>query len=778
MKQTFSDRLTEKYLHFLFKHPLRLFVTGICFMVILTPGIPFLTSDFSFRSYTHPESPKLISYDLYEKNFGNDDNVMVIVNNPQGVMNRETLIPLRELEKELNNLPGTRRLESIFNGSVIHSTNDAIEIKGLISSTELEKYSESDFLNFKNEGLKSPNIHSILLSSDATVTVLYLFLRPTLQQNQQLEIYHYTQEVEKIVSAHQKNFPNAQLKIFGSAYISKSLIEVSKNDQLRLGPIILLLFALVSFIALRNINGVLISVFVIICNILCCLGIQSYLKIPINSFTSALGIIITTITTGALIHIIAGYYRYYRRTGDSKAALIHTYRMNFIPTLLTTLTTSVGFICLANKDLMPVYQLGILLGIGNAFSWIMIITLVGPILNFLNKQKTPYKLDASGLPETLSEPHKKDSEFSIRYVNYIGKHKFKIINLMIFLCAISIIAATQLEVSMNPFKQFSDNVPIVKTQQLVKDKFTHSMAIEFLLDTGKVDGAKDINLLNRLLKLEELIYSDKRVHKHVSITEVIKEINKIFNSGNQSFYKLPESSEAVAQYLLLISLSDNGKIKNLMSNEGRYLKFTLFTTEENSNKLLEQMTWVEDLAKEQNLNLFRTGKVPLFMSLTEVVFNLIGSSAIISMLLIGFIMYLLVRNTKLALISMIPNVIPLIYGAGIMYLLSYGIDIGITLVFSVCLGIAVDDTIHFIHHYTHLIQKGKTPEEALQNIVVNLFPTIISTTLILSVGFGVLSFADFLPNHKFGVMTGVILTLAVFADLFMLPAILLIKKTK
>jgi predicted RND superfamily exporter protein len=458
---------------------------------------------------------------------------------------------------------------------------------------------------------------------------------------------------------------------------------------------------------------------------------------------------------------------------------MRAYEENLVPTFLTSITTSAGFISLADKDLMPVYQLGVLLSIGTMFSWIMLVTLVGPILKFFTKKINPPIIGEDGLPITVVESNKKESEFSKKYIQFIKSYKIHILVISVVLCVLSYFAGKQLEVKMNPNQQFSERVPIVKTLKLVKEKFRHSIVLNFLVDTGSIDGGKKADLLSRLDKFESEIIKNPPLNKSTSLLALLKDMNKTFNSGNEEFYQVPKTDDAVAQMLLLLSLGDDyGKINNFLSSDGRYLKVTIYSKEDDSNIILKQMDYIEAVGRKYDLNVTRSGKFPLFMELTDSVYKVMSQSAIISTLLITFIMFLLVRDLKLTLISMIPNTVPLILGAGVMYLLDFGIDIGITLVFSVCLGIAVDDTIHFIHHWKLLQDEGKTKEETLEYLIVNLNPLLIATTLILSIGFGILGFSDYLPNFKFGIMTGFILTYALLAELLILPSILFIELKK
>lgn len=765
--------MTQKYLEILYKKPKTLFFISIIAILVLSFGMTKLKANYSFRELSATDNPKLLVYDEYENHFGNDDSINLVIHNPKGIFNRETLNFLALSSEAVKQLPEAMRVESILDGNIITATEDTIEVAGLVDRKKIDTYSNEEFQELAKKAISSPQIASYLVSKDTTLTFININLIPSKYYT--VDGYKFSNQVEAALSSIAKP-EGLEVRFAGAVYLQKAMIETSKNDQQKLFPIIVFLFCIIAYISFRNLVGVGLLMTTIIVNILCTMGLQGYLGYPINVFTSPIPIIITTITTGGLIHLLAGFYRSYRSTGDKIGSLIKTYHNNFIPILFTSITTSVGFFSLSNKSLTPVFQLGVTIGFATMISWFLLITFLGPILLFIHKQKKPASLDAKGLPSFIIDQDKQINPFSQKYVAWIKKYKNTIIIVWIIAVVLSFLAIPSLRITMNPFNQYSDKHPIVATKNLLMEKMGFIIYTELMIDTGSADGVYKADFLKRVEQFEYEMIKQENIAQNISMITLMKEMNQILNQNNPQFHKVPDFNEAVAQYLLLYSMSDSAKVKSFISEDGRYLKSTIFTSLEDSDIILEQMDRIEHLAKKYNLDLQVTGKLPLFMGLGKKVFNVIGSSSLISLLCICLIMFIFIRNVKLGILSMIPNVVPIIIGAFILKVLDFGIDVSSTLIFSVCLGVAVDDTIHFIHHWLHLKKLGQTPEEILAHIVVNLFPMIISTTLLLSIGFSVLAFGYFLPTVKFGVLCACVLTLAMLADLLLLPAILLKRK--
>jgi predicted RND superfamily exporter protein len=215
-------------------------------------------------------------------------------------------------------------------------------------------------------------------------------------------------------------------------------------------------------------------------------------------------------------------------------------------------------------------------------------------------------------------------------------------------------------------------------------------------------------------------------------------------------------------------------VNDRMTVKNDAIRITLVSTITDSNTAVAAAHDIERIGKELGIDAKTTGKMLLYQGMNGHVVDSFLSSLGSALLLIGGIMVVSFRSLRIGLISMVPNVVPLVFGGAVLYFLSGTLDIGTVLVASVSLGIAVDDTIHILTHFNKHLDEGMSTRESLERLMAHSGPAMISTTLILVTGFSTLAFGDFVPNIYFGLLTAIILTLGLATDFLLLPAILLI----
>jgi predicted RND superfamily exporter protein len=762
------QKLTAFYINLLLRRPLLLMGFGVFLFLSFVPGLFLLRKDFSFRQLTSPTDPHVVSYDLYEKHFGNDDGLVFIIEKKQGIFNLPTLKIIKQLRDDVLKIPRATRLDSLFEGSTIQSTEESIEIKGLINPDQIDSLTENDLIKMKQKALETPQIKSYLISEDTTVAFVRVYVPPTAVSGG--DYYEFAQSAENLIKDYQKKYPDYRFLIAGTAYINKTFIEVSKTDQMRLFPFTLLIFAVVAFWFFKSMKGVFLTMSMVMLNILMTLGIQGYFGYAVNGFTASIGLIISTIATAGVIHILESFFHEYNKSKNTESAVIYSFSKNFYTTFFTSFTTTIGFFTLSNKDLMPLFQIGMVIGCASFLSWILNMILLGPFLVWFHRKNL-----SGQIPEIRPEDLvlKGDSPRAKKYVAFIRKYSWPIIIIWViaFLGVFPILP--KLEVRVNPFSQFSKNLPVVTTKDFIKEKMGFSIFMELMFNSGNVDGAKKIDYLKRVEAFDNDIKKDPLVIKTIGLLDFVKEMNKTFNADKKEYFRLPDTDEAVSQFLLLFSFSDASRLNSFLSPDGQFLRSSLYINLEESNLILAKVDEIEKKAKSYGLDLKVTGKLPLFMSLGPKVFDVLIGSAFWSILSIGLSMIFVLRSLRFGILSMIPNVIPILMAAYIVYFMDWGIDIGTTFVFSICLGIAVDDTIHFTHHYYQARSQGHSVDKALEIIFSHVSSSLFATTFILAFGFGVMYFADFLPNQKFGTLTCIVLILALLSELMLLPAILI-----
>ena len=285
---------------------------------------------------------------------------------------------------------------------------------------------------------------------------------------------------------------------------------------------------------------------------------------------------------------------------------------------------------------------------------------------------------------------------------------------------------------------------------------------------------KSIDFLKKVEALKEWLNEQEHINKTIDIVDIVKEMNQNMNQGDESFYSLPETKKHVAEYLFLYSMSlpQGMDMTNRVSLDYESMRMSVLWSIFDTRGWLKHVAEIEQKAQELDLKVKATGKFLLFQRMMDYVVMTFFQSVTMALFLVAILMSLLFRSLKLGLLSLVPNVLPLFFGGALMYLTGIDLNIGSAIVASVCLGIAVDDTIHFLSQYYRQRSLGLEPVEAMASIMTYTGSALIITTGILVSGFSLYMFADFIPSVNFGQLCAVVLTGALAVDLIFLPALL------
>ena len=254
---------------------------------------------------------------------------------------------------------------------------------------------------------------------------------------------------------------------------------------------------------------------------------------------------------------------------------------------------------------------------------------------------------------------------------------------------------------------------------------------------------------------------------------ILKAMNRALNADDPAHYRLPETREAIAQVFLLytLGLPQGMDINDRVTVKQDALRITTSWTLSDANEIIAAIAAAEARAQALGLDVYATGKTPIWQRMAPYIIDTFMVSLIVAIALMSLLLVVMLRSVKLGLLAMIPNTIPLLIGGGFIVALGRTLDVGGVILFATCLGIAVDDTVHFLANYGRHRRAGHSPEEALARIFTHVVPALSYTTLVLVASFGAFAFADFVPNRFFGIMVAVILSIALVADLVLLPAI-------
>ena len=287
-------------------------------------------------------------------------------------------------------------------------------------------------------------------------------------------------------------------------------------------------------------------------------------------------------------------------------------------------------------------------------------------------------------------------------------------------------------------------------------------------------ASKDPDFLNKANQWQQWVNELDYVSKSTAIMDILKATHRALHFGDQAYYALANDRQMIAQELLLytMSLPPAMDLNNQITLDNRLIRVTVNWTLRTDNDALNAIKAIEAKGKELGLNVYASGKYILWKSLGGYIIPTFFRSIMGALVLVSILMCIFLGSVRIGLMSLIPNLLPILFGASLIYISGTYADVGTSLVASVCLGIAVDDTIHILSSYHLHRTKGEDSIGATALMVSHTGTALIITTIILVAGFGTYALGSFVPNVSFGILTASVLGIALFTDLTLLPALL------
>lgn len=755
----------EKFVYWLADYPWLAILAGLLAIGGLIPGLGKLQTDFTYRAFFLPDDPQLIDYDKFERRFGNDDSAVIGIHSPSGIFDAESIRLIQNFTEAMWQVTDVIRVDSLANYNWVHANGDELVVEKFFD-TNLELTPEL-LAERQRIALSHEVMPNYLISKDAKTTMVFATLKPGFEKAPDDKLI--ADEIDKVIAKFQSG--DHVFYQSGNPTMGRAFLDAAVHDMSTLIPIVIgLVFAMV-YVMLRSFTAVLMSLVVVILSVIATMGAAGQLGIKLTNVTTMLPQILIAVGIADAVHILAGFLLALRSGQDRRGAALYSLTKNFQPTIMTTVTTTGGFLSFTTATLQPMKDIGVMGGLGAFVAWFVTYFILGGALFLL-----PLKSKPQSAENTAARQRR-----AARITDWIDGNRVAIVATFIALAAACTYVSTKIEVNADPFKYFAEGYPIRVANDFLEANIGGARGIEVVIETGREEGAKDPAVLKKVEALQAWIDQIPGVTRSLSIIDILKSTNRSLNGDAPEEYRLVDDPETIAQeiFLYTMSLPQGMDLNDRITLKNDALRLTVLWTITDSDTAVKTAQAIEAKAKALGLDAHYTGKTMLWQGMNgKVVFSFLSSLAL-ALTLISVMMVVYFRSFKIGLISMIPNCIPLAFGGAILWLTGKSLDVGTIMVYSVCLGIAVDDTIHiFANFYRLTKQESKTAHQAIAEIIDHTGMSLIATTSILVVGFGTFLLATFQPNMYFGLLTAGILSIALITDLTFAPASLLLGQSK
>ena len=737
-------------------------------LIVISYGASKLTFTSDFRAYFGPENPQLLAFESMERTFSKQDNVYFYIHAKDGdLFTNRGLSLIETLTDEGWKLPYSQKVTSLQNYQHTDVEEDDLVIDYLFY--EADDLSPVDLLRIKNISLSEPTLLHRLISEDGASTGINVrTVLPTgSTKKTSKEAVSAARELAQKV---RPEFPEFDILVGGSLTSNVTMGEAIKQDVENLLGLSYLVMIITMIILLRTFSGMLLTLMIISFSVLSTMGLFGWLGFTMTPPTGFVPTAILTIAVADSIHILISYY-YELNHGKSKFdAIQEALRINFSPVFITSITTVIGVLCLNASDSPPYRDMGNMIATGVFFAWLYSVTFL------------PAMLALMPVPKGKVENNK--PSLMIQFANVVIRF-YK--PLFIIMAVVIIAIGSQLNkntISERWHEFFDTSFEVRRTLEATNDTLGGLHRIFFILDSKVEGGINNPKYLQQADDFGQWLLTQDKVSNVDSITDIIKRLNKNLHNNDEAWFKIPESRELAAQYLLLyeLSLPLGLGLDDTINNARSASRLTVSFAKADSVYILElekkSLAWLAENAPDIYVT-EGTGLDIVFSNLTFRNITSMMNGTSIALVLISFLLIFALRSFKIGLISLIPNIMPAILAYGIWGMINGQIDTAVSVVVCLSLGIVVDDTVHFLSKYLRAQrEQNMSSEDAIRYAFNTVGNALIVTSAVLVGGFMVMQFSHFHPSNNMGTLLAITIFVALLVDFFFLPPLLMLLDRK
>ncbi|MEE9336713.1 MAG: MMPL family transporter [Methylococcaceae bacterium] len=755
-----NQQKISNFSRFVTEHPWWILLFTLITIVSMGTGVTRLELKTDYRVYFSEQNPQLLAFNEIQDTYNKSDAVLFVLQPANGnVFTPQTLQAVQELTKKSWKIPYSSRVDSVTNFQHTQAEEDDLIVADLVVDSQA---SAKEIQKIRQVAITEPFLVNRLVSSQGHVTGVNVTVQ--LPGKDPMEALEIATSARALVTELENKYPGMKVYLTGMAMMTNAFSESSMNDNKTLVPIMYGIVILVLLLSLRSFSATFSVVILIVLSIIATLGLTGWLGWFITPTSAISPTIILTMAIADCVHILVTQLHYMRIGHEKKQAIQESLKANFQPVFLTSLTTAIGFLSMNFSDAPPFRDLGNMVAIGVMLAWLLSITFLPAMMSILPiKVKAKDDLDNSYM--------KRLAEWVIRF-----RKPLLIVNGMIAIVMISF--APNNELNDEFVKYFDKSVEFRKGTDFINENMGGIYTVEFSILAKETGAINEPEYLQNIQKFTTWLLTQPEVIHVNTLSDTYKRLNKSMHGDNDAWYKLPESRDLAAQYLLLyeMSLPYGLDLNDQINIDKSSIRLIATLNSLSSNQMLEVEKrinqWITQNLSEYEVKL--ASPTLMFAHIGERNIKQMIFGSIVALTLISFLLLFAFKSVKLGLISLIPNLIPAAIAFGVWSLIDGRVGLGLSVVTGLTLGIVVDDTVHFISKYRRArIEKGLSSEDAIRYAFSTVGVALWITSAVLVSGFLVLSLSHFTMNGEMGLMTAITIAVALFLDLLFLPPLLM-----
>jgi len=749
-------------LEFSLRYPRITLIVSLVVALVLGAGMHRLTVTTDLRVYFSADNPQLASLVELEEKYRRNESIFFLVKAERSIYEPACLRLIYDLTEAGWQLPFAFRSSSLANYQYSRSDGDT-----LVTRAVIEDRDSIDSNAIRQIVASEPPIRESLVASNASVSgVVVLLALPETRSN----------AVDEAVSASRTVIANAdtagcgQIILAGSATNSVALGEAVRDDIRSLVVLSYIAIALGLLLLLRSLWATLLTMLVISLTVGATMGIFGWLGYLLSPTAGFVPSIVLTIAVADCVHIVSNYLIELGQGRSKDEAIRESLRINLSPVFITSITTAIGVLSLNLSDSPPYRDLGNMVACGVGVAFILSITMLPAAMKIVPPPRRAWLFSSGQQARTLADW-------------IIVRHKLLLVTGSLTLIIVASFISRN-ELTENWHEYFTKHFEIRHAVDVIDDQLGGIHRIYYDMETGLANAINDPAYAQQLESFSQWLTDQPGVTHTAGLHTTLKLLNRALHDNEEDQYQLPKTRGAIAQFLLLyeLSLPLGESIDNLIDQDRSATRFSVAVRKTDSESLLEldrrSVKWLSENAPNLDARP-GTGLDLVFAHITHRNIRGLLVGTAIALVAISILLMLALRSVRLGLISLLPNLAPAALAYGFWGMFVGHIDLALSVVICMSLGIVVDDTVHFVSKYRRARHEhGLSPADGIRYAFRVVGMALVITSVVLFVGFGILTLSNFTPTRETGGLLALTIGLALAVDFLLLPPLLLVADSR
>ncbi|EGR2918456.1 RND family transporter [Vibrio parahaemolyticus] len=745
------------------KYSLLVLLATIFLIIVATIGGKNLYFRGDYDIFFDGTNKQLLAFDEIQTTFAKTDNLAIVIAPEDGdIFTPQTLSLIQKITVDAWQVPYSSRVDSIANYQHTEAFDDDLLVEDLLYS-EYELTPER-ISKVKSIALSEPVLKSALVSEKGDVTVVNITVQLP-EMDKTAEVEEVVSSINAMIDRYQRAYPDVTFHKAGIIAMNHAFMTAAQDDSSTLVPTMLVVILVFLTIMLRSILSVIATLIVIIGSVMATMGISGWAGMFLSTATVNVPTLIMTLAVADCVHVIATM-RQSMKNGFTKAQSIErSIALNFVPILITSVTTAIGFLMMNMSDSPVLRDFGNLSALGVMVACFLSVTLLPALLKLL--------------PIHVKMETSQDQKHVMDHLgDFVVSQRRALLPLSVVVIVVCASLIPLNKVNDESVEYFGQRNEFRQAADFMEERISGMTNISIAIKTNESQGIAAPDFLNTIGEFSSWLRDQPETDHVATLADVYKRLNKNMHGDDEAYYLLPQERELAAQYLLLyeMSLPYGLDLNNQINVDKSSIKMVLTVANLGSVELVDLENriyqWFAEHAPQYQV--VASSPSLMFAHIGETNMASMLSTLPITLVLISALLIFALRSVRLGLISLMPNIAPAVIGFGLWALISGEINLGLSVVVTLTLGIVVDDAVHFLSKYQRARREGQTAEQAVRYAFHTVGRALWITTVVLVAGFSVLAMSSFRLNADMGQLSAIVIFIALVVDFLFLPTLLML----